>query len=98
MSPTKTPVTGILFQSHPDRPTDPAVLKCRLNKVAIQGHNMPFHDPTKPFTIVGVESFTMNLWDAQYKTMLSTITDKCKNLQLSDARPNQVQRILCSYA
>ena len=37
----------------------------------------------------------MNLnWDAQYKTMLTTVTDKCRNLQRSDARPNQVQRIV----
>ena len=94
VSPTKTSVTGILYQSHPDKPTDPAMLKRRLNEVTIQGHHMPFHDPTKPFTILGVE-FTMNLnWDAQYKTMLTTVTDKCRNLQRSDARPNQVQRIV----
>ena len=78
VSPTKTSVTGILYQSHPDKPTDPAMLKRRLNEVTIQGHHMPFHDPTKPFTILGVE-FTMNLnWDQSINQSITTQDQQCQ--------------------
>eukprot|EP00775_Hariotina_reticulata_P004031 gene4031-biopygen5750 len=91
---TKTTVTGALHGTQPQQPYDEQLLSTRLSSIKVQGRQLTFQSPRKPFRHLGL-LLTMDLnYKHQLNAMLDKVRSQVNHLKMSYASPKQKMRVI----
>eukprot|EP00775_Hariotina_reticulata_P015153 gene15153-biopygen1942 len=91
---TKTTVTGALHGTQPQKPYDEPLLSTRLRSIKVQGKQLTFQSPRKPFRHLGL-LLTMDLnYKYQLNAMLDKVRSQVNHLKTSYASPQQKLRVI----
>eukprot|EP00878_Enallax_costatus_P001532 GHUV01001683.1.p1 GENE.GHUV01001683.1~~GHUV01001683.1.p1 ORF type:complete len:2173 (+),score=325.19 GHUV01001683.1:401-6520(+) len=83
INPTKTTITAALHKTQPAKPYDETLLEQQLSNIKVQGQNITYHPPRKPFRHLGV-LLTMDLnYKHQLEATLVTVRQMITELRHS---------------